>query len=216
MSRAILIPMRGGSKGVPRKNLRRLAGRPLFEYVCDAAINTGIPTFVSTEDSEIAAHVHYFNREITVVDRPLSLATDESSTEDVIDHFISTYPAFTEIVLLQVTLPLTESKDIIDSIALFESCPDTNSLLSVTRNHHFLWTQAGFPLNYNPSDRPRRQDWAGNFIENGAIYIFTVDSFRLNKSRLSPPALLFEMPSAKSLEIDTERDFALIEALLES
>lgn len=211
----ILVPMRGGSKGVARKNIRDLNGRPLCSYVLNAALDTGLPIYVSTEDDEISRTVRRISDTINIVKRPQELATDTSSTDSVVRHFIeNSLESSSEIILLQCTSIFTTSKDIKSAITQYKSLGCSRDLLSVTKNHHFFWDTTGCPINYQPSRRPRRQDWEGNLVENGAIYIFNANRFLATSTRLSPPCLLYEMRSVSALEIDTEQDLTVAEFLL--
>ena len=209
-----MIPLRGGSKGVPRKNLRLLNNKPLFSYICKAALESNFDTYVSTEDKEIKNEVIRFSREINIIDRPSVFAEDNSSTEDVISHFIECQETVQHIILLQATSPFTNSADILESYAYYESNNSAQTLLSVTTKHEFIWDSDGGPCNYSPDKRPRRQDWDGHYVENGALYIFSTDSFMASKSRLTPPCLLYKMPPERSFEIDSEYDLALAQTIL--
>ena len=177
---SILIPLRGGSKGVPRKNLRLLNNKPLFSYICKAALDSEYDTYVSTDAQEIKEAVSLFSKEIKIIDRPSIFAEDNSSTEDVISHFIKCEESVEHIILLQATSPFTKSTDILKSYAYYESNDSSKTLLSVTTKHEFIWDFAGNPCNYSPDKRPRRQDWDGYFVENGALYIFSKIIFGVN------------------------------------
>lgn len=216
MQPSVLIPLRGGSKGVIRKNLRMLAGKPLFTYTCQAALDSGLETFVSTEDQDIKNEVAAFSKHIQIVDRPPMYAQDTSSTEDVISHFIEKHQSIEHIVLLQATSPFTTSTDIINALAMYQLSNGTQSLLSVSVKHEFFWDPSGYPINYEPSHRPRRQDWNGNYVENGAIYIFSAKSFIESRSRLVPPCLMYQIPPERCFEIDSENDLLIAQALMES
>ena len=211
-----IIPARGGSKGIPRKNIRELAGKPLIMHTIEAALNSGVldRVVVSTEDSEIAGLVRGYG--VEVIDRPQELATDTAATEPVLEHAIT----FLEkqenywpdiIVLLQATSPLRQSQHIKGAMAEFLSS-SFDSLLSVCLSHVFIWRIRGNgaePLNYDYRQRPMKQDMPQEFRENGAIYIFRKEILREHHSRLGGKTGLYVMSEEDSLEIDSEYDFWL-------
>ena len=136
-----LIPLRGGSKGIRRKNLKNINKKPLLYYVIRASLDAGIRTVISTEDSEIKTVCQSLFQNINVIDRPEELARDNSSTEDVIEHFLQIDSIVNNIILLQATSPLTSSNDIKEAINLYKT--NTNkSLLSVTKSHQFIWDKS--------------------------------------------------------------------------
>ena len=210
----VLIPLRGGSKGIKRKNLKLLKNKPLFYWVTQAALNAKLDVYISTEDIEIKIESKKLFPNVTIQNRPEVLATDEASTEEVISFFIDKFKC-KHIMLLQATSPLTSTEDIISAIKLYEK-GNFKPLLSVYRRHDFIWDEDGYPINYDPLDRPRRQDWSGNFVENGAIYLFKANEFKNFGSRCSPPCTLYEMKPEKSFEIDTNLDWLIIEEIIKN
>ena len=208
-----LIPLRGGSKGIPRKNLRILKNKPLYSYVAESSLKAGINTFISTEDKEIMNNCHTYYPNINILPRPLELATDTASTESVVSHFLSSVENTNHIILLQATSPLTSSLDIQSAISLYldNGC---KPLVSVVNQHFFLWSKEGKALNYNPFDRPRRQEWDGLYIENGAIYIFSREYFLNNGSRCNDSSTLYIMQTKTLFELDTYEDMQIISGLL--
>ncbi len=212
---AILIPLRGGSKGIPKKNMYLINKIPLFGYVTLSAINTGNDTYISTDDNEIKNKCKQLYPKVKLIDRPKYLALDNSSTEEVINHFIHTVPTVEHIVLLQATSPLTKTEDINRAINLYIDHNFT-PLVSVVREHSFYWDKNGTPTNYDPFNRPRRQDWDGVYKENGAIYIFSVAHFKAHQCRANKKCTLFEMNSKCAIEIDSKDDLELIEYILKN
>ena len=210
-----LIPLRGGSKGIPKKNIKDINGRPLFYYVAQASISAGLKTVISTEDEEIKQKSQDIFPEIEIIDRPKAFAQDHSSTEDVIRHYLTVDKKVEHIILLQATSPLTTKDDIKKSIELFEK-NNFRSLISVVNCHSFLWGKDGIPKNYDPMNRPRRQDWEGYFVENGAIYIFSRKHFEKYKCRCSKNSTLYEMKSNSIFEVDNLEDLEVISCILKS
>ena len=212
---AILIPLRGGSKGIPKKNIYIINKIPLFGFVTKSAINTGCRTYISTDDNEIKDKCKNLYPSAKIIDRPKHLALDSSSTEEVINHFIKEITSIEHIILLQATSPLTKTEEIKRAINLY-IYNNFIPLVSVVKEHSFYWDKNGQPINYDPFNRPRRQDWDGVYKENGAIYIFSIDHFKKHQCRADKICTLFEMNSQSSIEVDSKDDLKLIEYILKN
>lgn len=216
-----IIPARGGSKGIPRKNLRILCGKPLIAYTIEAALNSKYidRVVVSTEDEEIADVAQGYSAE--VIKRPPELADDLAPTEPSLEHVVR-YMEETEgyradvIILLQPTSPLRNSQHIDEAIETFFS-NKYDSLLSVCPSHAFLWKadkEKMYSVNYDFRNRPRRQERELEYRENGAIYITKYDILMNGHNRLGGKIGLYIMPGKSSWEIDSEFDFWLCEHLI--
>jgi N-acylneuraminate cytidylyltransferase len=206
-----LLPLRGGSKGIPRKNLRLFNGKPLFYWAASAIIGSGISLTISSDSDEILECAGSLISPVKLLKRPSKLATDHSSTESVIEHFLDSTTC-EHIILVQATSPLTQACHVKE--ALNQYLRDGYlSLVSGTMEHRFFWECGGIPMNYDPRKRPRRQDWSGTFQENGAIYIFSRDSFKRNKSRCVSPSSLFVMESTHAIELDSLEDWLYLESV---
>lgn len=216
-----IIPARGGSKGIHKKNLVLLNKIPLLEYTITASINSKFisKTILSTDDDEIQNFGKKFP--IDVIKRPEKLATDDSPLDKTIEYVLNNLKGSEEfipdvIVLLQNTSPLRTSKHIDEALDLY-FIKNFDSLLSVYSSHKFIWNQldnTAEPINYDPSNRPNRQDITNEFIENGAIYITSYESFQKTHCRISGRIGLYIMPEELSLEIDSSYDLFLAEQLL--
>lgn len=212
-----IIPARGGSKGIPRKNLKSLLGKPLIAHTIQQSLASSYvdQTIVSTEDLEIEETSRKYGA--TILRRATNLATDITPTESVLIDVIEQLHAKgidpDYIVLLQPTSPIRRSFDIDCAIEMLID-GNADSLLSVYENRSFLWTRDNKPLNYNYADRPRRQDKKWEFVENGSIYITKRDVFVKFKNRLGGNILTYPMPEWASKEIDEPSDFELIEYLM--
>lgn len=208
-----IIPARGGSKGIPLKNLKILNGKPLLDYSISASLNSKLinKTIVSTDDHRILLRAIKLGA--SVIKRPKKLSTDSASIESVILHCLSHLENNDKIipdiiVLLQNTSPLRTVRHIDDAIKLFLK-NKYDSLLSGYHSHHFFWNYENkqvIPMNYNPRDRPNRQQFNNQFIENGAIYITKYQAFKKSKCRISGKIGLYEMPVELSVDIDTKSD----------
>jgi CMP-N-acetylneuraminic acid synthetase len=217
MSNIALIPLRGGSKGIPGKNLKELNGKPLCSYAINAALNSKKidEVWVSSDDQKIIDFVKSEFPKVKIRIRPAEFATDTASTESVILDLISSQNLNSrdQIILIQATSPLIVSNDL--SLALLQlEKSELNSLVSGVKFKRFLWNKDGSPNNYNSYNRPRRQDFNGIFLENGAFYISTVEAIIRTKNRVEIPAELYFMKEESAYEIDEISDWVIVESLL--
>ena len=208
-STVALLPLRGGSRGIPGKNIRQFLDRPLFAWCSTAAIDAGLSLVISTDDDAIRAAVRAHTPAAQLLDRPADLASDTATTESVIAHALEQVPC-EHMLLLQATSPLTNAQHLLAAIEAYHQ-GDCRPLVSGTRQHHFHWNDDGTPVNYDPIHRPRRQDWDGSFVENGAFYIFSRTHFEHTQTRCAPPCTLFAMESIHAIELDTPEDWRRLE-----
>lgn len=206
-----LVPLRGGSKSIHRKNVKPLLGQPLCFWVLKAATNSKYvdEVWVSTDDSEIKDAVLSFNLGVKVIDRPAELAQDTSSTESVMEHF-SENVNFDILNLIQATSPLTTSEDLDLAIEKFIE-EGHDSLLTGVLFKKFFWTVGGKPLNYDHKKRPRRQDFEGVVHENGAFYLTHKHIFKKHKNRLGGKIGIYFMSEEKAIDIDEPEDWVRAE-----
>lgn len=218
MKKVAIIPLRKGSKGIPGKNKKKMLGRPLFSWVLGAAIFSDLDeVYVFTDDEEILNYVekeYYWTTKVKGLLRNDENANDTASTESAMLEFAEKINHdFDVLCLLQATSPLTTSQDI--NNALFQiSAEGKTSALSVVKTHRFTWNADGTPQNYDVFNRPRRQDFTGLLMENGAVYATTKDAFLKTKNRVSETIGLVEMPEETLMEIDSLSDWTIIESLL--
>ncbi len=218
MTKIGLIPLRKNSKGIPGKNKKKLLGLPLFAWVLGAAIFSELDeVYMFTDDQEI---IDFINKEYTWTKKVKALlrseanAKDTSLTEDCMLEFCNLISYNFEVLcLLQATSPFTTSKDINAVLAQLKK-HQKDSALTVIKTHRFAWNNNGTPQNYDPNNRPRRQDFSGLLIENGAVYATTKKAFEKSKNRLSGNIGLVEMNEHTYLEIDTHTDWIQAELLL--
>lgn len=212
-----LIPARGGSKSLPRKNVLPLGGIPLIAHTIRAAQSASLVTrvAVSTEDAEIAEIAGRFGAD--VVDRPMELASDEASSESALLHALSHLDAAEGyrpdiVCFLQCTSPLTAAEDIDNVLAKLISAK-ADTALAVTRFHYFLWRLNAdgnaVGVNHDKAARLRRQDREAEFLETGAVYAMDANGFRQARHRFFGQTVVHEMPAARVLEIDDPEDFEL-------
>jgi CMP-N-acetylneuraminic acid synthetase len=219
MARTIaFVPVRCGSKSIPLKNIKEFCGKPLVFWVLNAIEETpNIDTaIVATDCEQIKAVIQSFAfSKVSVYDRLPDNAHDTSSTESVMLEFLEYSDAKNEdkFILVQATCPLTQSLDLTRALELLEKDNSFESLLSCVRVKRFFWNVEG-PINYDFRHRPRRQDFDGVLMENGAFYINTVGNIRRDKNRLSGKVKIYEMPEYAAVDIDEPDDWTQAEAIM--
>ena len=213
-----LIPARGGSRGIPRKNIKPLAGTPLIGYCIGQARRSKLASviYVTTEDGEVKAVAEKYGA--TVILQPKEISTDTSSSESALLNFAKLVD-FDVLVFLQCTSPFTLAEDIDGAVKkYFDGGYDF--LLSVCVDHGgflcggFLWDCQGRSVNYDYRQRPRRQDRPPVYRENGSIYIMTKTGLLEHHNRLYGKIGLYEMPHERSFEVDSLSDWELAERLI--
>jgi N-acylneuraminate cytidylyltransferase len=212
------IPVRGGSKSIPLKNIKKINGRPLIYWVLDATTECeGIDkVVVATDSNKISEVVEGYNSEkVKIIDRSKEVSTDTASTESVMLEFANKYD-FENIILVQATSPLLDKKDLNKGLGKYRE-KDTDSILSVVRQKRFIWEDYGDksePVNYNYNERPRRQEFDGFLVENGAFYITSKEKLIKYQSRISGNIKMVEMDEETYFEIDEPNDWVIVEELL--
>lgn len=216
MSVTAFIPVRAGSKSIPLKNIKDFCGRPLVYWTVKAASETAAidRIVVATDSSEIKTVVESFNfPKVSVYDREAKNATDTSSTESVMLEFLQKSDLTSEdtFILIQATSPMLTSADLENGLKKFETA---DSVLSAVRNKRFFWSDDGKSLNYDYMNRPRRQDFNGMLMENGAFYINSVGNILKSGNRICGRIAVCEMPEYTALEIDETDDWIIMESLM--
>lgn len=215
----VLIPVRGGSKSIPLKNVKEFCGKPLVYWTINAAANCCKvdKVYVSTDSEHIRAVVSQFGfNKVEVIGRSEDSASDTASTEAAMLEFAAKYE-FDDIILVQATSPLLTSDDIAKGIELYNES-GVDSVLSVVRQKRFNWNYDasgyGIAQNYDFYNRPRRQDFNGYLVENGAFYITSKELLLRSKCRISGRIKCAEMPEDTYFEIDEPSDWEIMEGLM--
>jgi CMP-N-acetylneuraminic acid synthetase len=221
-----LIPARGGSKGVPNKNIRIIDDRPLIHYTIESAQESKLlSTFiVDTDDDKIEQVAKQKNA--TVLKRPKILAQDDSNIVDVALRVIKYYDDLGEaidiLVLLQPTSPIKTGKNIDEAIQLLLGCDDTDAVISVVKMEDMhparmyrLINENLIALNHELEVK-RRQDLEPVFYRNGCIYVIRVNVLKTQKSFMPKNKKGYVMPSEWLANIDDERDLIITEALVKA
>lgn len=218
------IPVREGSKSIQLKNIRLIAGKPLVCWAIEAACGCGAirKVCVSTDGESIRRcvkeHMNEFSHpeKIRFVDRDPATASDTASTESAMADF-ALKEHFRHIVLIQATSPLLTSEDLTGAVMLYEQ-GGYDSVLSAVRQKRFTWRKDGegncVASNYDYSRRPRRQEFDGFLVENGAFYITSAQAFQMSRCRLSGRVGIYEMAQEAYYEIDEPSDWVIVENLL--
>lgn len=220
------IPVRGGSKSIPLKNIKPIGGRPLVYWTVKAACGCKYidRVYVATDNDRIKDTVKRFKAgkesdlfaKVEVIGRSAESATDTASTEFAMLEFAENHE-FDNIVLIQATSPLLKSTDLERGFEAFNE-ESTDSVLSVVSQKRFHWAkdERGFahPTNYDVFHRPRRQEFKGYLVENGAFYITTKEELIKSQNRVSGNIKVVEMNEDTFFEIDEPSDWMIIEALM--
>ena len=210
-----IIPARGGSKGIPRKNLWRFDGKPLVCWSIEAARAAELvgQVIVSTDDVEIADVSRAAGAEVVM--RPAAISSDSASSEDALLHTLENLDAHPDLtVFLQCTSPLTHGGDIDDCIrSLIDA--EADSAFTATKSHRFIWSNKANAtgVNHDGSERRRRQDLEPEYCENGAVYVMRTRGFLQSRHRFFGKTVISEMPATRSWEIDSHEDIRIVQAL---
>ncbi len=223
-----IIPARGGSRGIPRKNIRLLAGRPLIAYTLDAArriaAQTGGYILVSTDDAEIADTVRAEGVPVEYM-RPAELGGDDVGSREVMldamdwaDRHAIEYGC---VVLLQPTSPFRTDADILDAMRVYSDNPGIDMAVTVCVSdanpyYNLFETGAGGVLHISKGDGMimRRQDAPEVYRYNGAVYVIRPESLRAMPMGAFARRLPSVMPTERSLDIDTPADWLLAESMM--
>ncbi|MBI44841.1 MAG: acylneuraminate cytidylyltransferase [Candidatus Marinimicrobia bacterium] len=207
-----VILARGGSKGIPNKNIMLIKNKPLIQYSIQASLCSNVDeTWVSTDSLEIKNIA--LDCGAQVLDRPSNLATDTASSEAALLHFSQNID-FDILVFLQPTSPLVLFKDINIGLDLMKE-HHYDSLFSVYKEHWIpRWSLNLKPYNWDMKKRPMRQEKDELLVENGALYISTREHLLKTKLRYGGKMGYIEMPLYRSFQIDTYDDIELIKKLL--
>lgn len=226
-----VITARGGSKGLPGKNIKLLCGKPLIAWTIESAKNSFCidELIVSTDSDEIAAISQTYGAKVPFI-RPQSLATDTTNSVDVILHAIEYYEKqnnfFDYVILLEPTSPLRKKNDLCRALQILKINESAESIVGVciAENHHpsfAMILKNEFILPYNTCNQQiyhqsiRRQDLSKVFFLEGSLYISTVKALKIKQTFYHDRTLPFVVEKWQSFEIDDELDFKIIEKIFE-
>jgi N-acylneuraminate cytidylyltransferase len=220
------IPVRGGSKSIPFKNIKPICGKPLVYWTIKAACNCKYiqKVYIATDSDKIREVVETFKDDfdsdkfskLEIIGRSSESASDFASTEFAMLEFANKYN-FDNIVLIQATSPLLQSSDLDQGFEAFNE-EGVDSVISVVRQKRFHWANDkqgyAYSTNYDIYNRPRRQDFEGYLVENGAYYISSKKNLIKSQNRISGNIKTVEMSEDTFFEIDEPSDWNIIETLM--
>lgn len=209
-----VIPMRGGSKSIPLKNLYPLSGHPLCYWTIKAAQNCDLidEVWVCTDSPNIKKIAQ--NMKVNVLDEPKELAKDNKLTTSVLLYFMK-HVEFDVLVDVHATSPLTTSKDLKNALNMFKK-EKYDSLLTGVPWKGFLWNYDFTPFNYDYKHRPRRQDYKGWIKENGAFYITKRSTLEKYADMLGGKIGIYQMDPEDDIQIDEPSDLLLLENMIKT
>lgn len=212
------VPVRCNSKSIKLKNIKLFCGKPLVYWSLKAlqsSKNIDV-IYVATDCEEIISVVKDFNfSKVKIYHREKINASDTASTESVMIEFIekNDFKKDDLFILVQATSPLTKSEDFDKAYLKFKS-DKADSLLTCVRNKRFFWDNNFSPVNYDFSIRPRRQDFEGILMENGAFYFNRISNILKCNNRIGGKISIYEMEEYTGIEIDEEDDWFIAERLM--
>lgn len=222
MKYLIVVPARGGSKGIPNKNIYPLLGKPLLEYTLEVAINLNLDKHIAVStDSEQIAKVAENYSEVDVVERPPEISGDHASTEAALLHALSEMQerkgiAYDAVITLQPTSPLRKDKTVEQFIECFENhISEYDACLSLTETRSDYWVCDNNRFHRLFPDAPRRrQERDPLFIENSCIYVTTAHALIETNSVLGHRVNGFVIPEVEGIDINEPNDLVIAESYL--
>ena len=212
------IPARGGSKGIPNKNIKLFNGKPLIEWTIKSALKSKLinKVIVSSDSKKILSLSKKFGADVIL--RPKNISGNSATTESAIMHYIkNTKESFDTIVILSPTSPLRKKKDIDNAIKEFRS-KKLDSCFSASKLLDFLiWKlnkkKKYESINYDFQNRGIRQKREPNYVENGSIYVFKTKLIKYYNNRMAGKIGMYLMNIWQSFEIDEKDDWKLLETI---
>ncbi|MDC0208115.1 acylneuraminate cytidylyltransferase family protein [Nitrosopumilus sp.] len=217
-----IIPARGGSKGIPFKNIIKIGGKPLLYYTVNAALKSKLitRTIVSTDNEKISKIAKFYGSE--VIKRPKKLSGDKIGLEPTISHVLDSLNEKEKyvpdlIIILQNTSPLRNSRHIDEALKLLIK-NKFDSILSGFSYYTFLWNYKNNntvkSITYTPEKRPNHQNMKEQLYENGALFVSTIDAFKNSNCRISGKIGFYKMPIELSYNIDTLEDLKDVKRMM--
>lgn len=217
----VVIPARGGSKGIPFKNIVDLCGKPLINYTLDTISNIEFDgDVVVSTDSDLIKNKIMFYKNIMIIDRPPEISTDESSTESALIHAIEYMKMqgklYDAVITLQTTSPFRSKETIINCINKYEDvCSINDALLTLNESYQDYWFLKDDKFSrLFPNNPRRRQDRNPIFVENGLVYITSVKSLLKTNSVLGTNCAAFVTDVKESIDINEPIDLIIAEYLM--
>lgn len=212
---AAFVPMKGHSERVPDKNIRPLAGRPLYQWVVDALrqVDAVSTILIDTDSERIADDVEATYGDVTVAWRPGELRGDYVAMHDILAHD-ATLVEEHHLLQTHATNPLLTAATISGAIDAFVQQDEHDSLFTVTPLQTRLYWPDGRPVNHDPTELKRTQDLDPVYEENSNLYLFTQDVIRATGQRVGATPMLFPMDAREAVDIDVQLDFTIADLLV--
>jgi len=215
MSVIAFIPARGGSKSIPGKNIKNFCGKPLIYWNLLALEKSELvdEVVVATDSEKIFKKVEEFNfSKVKLYKRSAENAQDHSTSEAIMLEYINyaKLASSDTFMLVQATSPFTRTEDFNNGLNLMSK---HDTVFACAKIKRFIWDKEGKPLNYDHNNRPRRQDFNGTFMENGAFCISSVSDIINHNNRISGNIGICEMAEYTFVEIDEVEDWIMAEQL---
>ena len=215
MSVIAFVPARGGSKSIPGKNIKNFCGKPLIYWNLFALENSELvdEVVVATDSEEIFKKVKEFNfSKVKLYERSAENAQDHSTSEAIMLEYINyaKLASSDTFMLVQATSPFTRTEDFNNGLKLMSK---HDTVFACAKIKRFIWGKEGIPLNYDHNNRPRRQDFDGTYMENGAFCISSVSDIISHNNRISGNIGICEMAEYTFVEIDEVEDWIIAEQL---
>lgn len=210
-----LLPMKGHSERVPGKNIKLCAGKPLYQWVLESLVNTqSIKTIIVNTDSDKIANATKKYPKVVIHMRPVNLCGDMVSMNDIIKYDLSNSEG-EHYIQTHVTNPLLKTATLETAITkYFENLATNDSIFSVTEMHSRLYDSNLKPINHDPNKLIRTQDLDPIYEENSNFFIFSKNGFNKLSARIGITPSIYPMDRHEALDIDTEQDFAVADAVL--
>ena len=207
----ILIPARGGSKRIPNKNIVQVNGHPLISYVIKTCLELTDEVYVSTDSEEIEEVARKYGAK--TIKRPVELSTDHCPAGPVVEHFLEVVEGVDTFAFVQPTSPLITSDQIKKGVRRHDRWK-YNTVFAVYEESQFRWNKDGTPDNFRASKKPLSQDIFSWYVECGAFYITTKESFLKHKSLIGGRVGFLVLPKINTVDIDTYDDLKFVEAIM--
>ena len=215
MSTVVVIPARGGSKGLPRKNTMKMAGKPMIAYAIEESLKAEHvhKVVVSSDDMETLLIAKRYGAD--TIRRPPRLASDTASSEDVLSHALSEMENVEKVVMVQCTSPLVLAEDI-DGCLVEMVIGSADSCFAVSRSHRYTWTNG---CTYENKRQPRQNtsdpEYNPRWLEAGSVYAMDAEIFLREQNRFCGFIAMYEIDPERNFEVDNAFDFELCEWLIE-
>ena len=215
-----IIPARGGSKGLPKKNILNFCGKPLIGWTIEEACKSAYidRLIVSTDNTTIGEISKAYGCDVPFI-RPKNISNDKATTDDVVMHALKTInESFEIVIILQPTSPLRTNKDIDSALVKLVKSNATSLVSMFLSDKPYEWfhriNSKGFIRSINDSKINNRQVAKNAYLPNGAIYISKVNTYREKRTFYHRNSIAYIMPKSRSIDIDDKLDFKIAEFLL--